>query len=313
MPQKRILIVDDEESILSVLRGGLKKLGDAIQIVTTTEPQKAIEYVKESPFDLILTDYRMDQMDGLALIESIRAIQPDARVILMTAYGTADLKSAVEGGLTAYLEKPFSVEEIRNIVFQSLQSAQKHSEGAASPFASDPRIRQALNDLQGSTGARCVLLVSPSGFPMEIVGGLSAQNTHSVAALVSANFIAASELAKLVGNDSVFKSSYHEGAEYNIYSYDVNGSALLAVVFGAEAKPGAIWFYTKQTAADLQLLAKKEEIAAAAVPAPRDEKERSAQAAPPPSVPTMNYEEAVQAGLIPEGLNEAIKEAFTKF
>ncbi|MEW5941003.1 MAG: response regulator, partial [Chloroflexota bacterium] len=270
MSQKRILIVDDEEAILSVLRGGLKKLGEGIQIVTTTDPRQAIEFVRESPFDLILTDYRMNQMDGLALIQSIRAIQPDARVILMTAYGTAELKNAVEGGLTAYLEKPFSVEEIRNIVFQALQSARRRGEQASPPSTNDPRIRQALNDLQGSTGARCVLLVNPSGFPMEIVGGLSAQNTHSVAALVAANFIAASELAKLVGNDSVFKSSYHEGAGYNIYSYDVNGSALLAVVFGAEAKPGAIWFYTKQTAADLQLLVKKEEPLTVPSPAQRE-------------------------------------------
>ncbi len=314
MTKKRILIVDDEEAILSVLRGGLKKLGDGIQIVTTTDPQQAIEFVRESPFDLILTDYRMDQMDGLVLIQSIRAIRPEARVILMTAYGTADLKSAVEGGLTAYLEKPFSVEEIRNIVFQALQSTQRHGERAPSGAMNNQKIRQALNDLQISAGARCVLLVNPNGYAMEIIGGLSAQNTDSVAALVAANFIAASELAKLVGNDSVFKSSYHEGADYNIYSYDVNGEALLAVVFGAETKPGAIWFYTKQTAADLQRLMMKD-VPPEEQPSAPEEKEaqRPAQKSSPQPVATMSYADAVKAGLIPDGLNDAIAEAFTKW
>ena len=312
MPKKRILIVDDEEAILSVLRGGLKKLGPDVQIVTTTDPQIAIEHVKEAPFDLILTDYRMDQMDGMALIASIHAIRPDARIILMTAYGTADLKAVAEKELTAYLEKPFSVEEIRNIVFQALQSTQHRGEQIPSNMGHNPKTRQALNNLQGNTGARCVLLVNPNGYAMDIVGGLSAQNTHSVAALVAANFIAATELAKLVGNASVFKSSYHEGNDYNIYSYDVNGNALLAVVFGAEAKPGAIWFYTKQTAVDLQRLMEKDVPFESQPFALKEETGQSTQGPSTQPAATMNYAEAVKAGLIPDGLSEAIDQAFTK-
>jgi len=312
MSNKRILIVDDEEAILSILSGGLKKLGSDIQIVTTTDPQKAIDHVKEAPFDLILTDYRMDQMDGMALIESIRAIRPDARIILMTAYGTSNLKAVAERELTAYLEKPFSVEEIRNIVFQTLQSTRHHSERVSSGTDQNLKIRQALNDLRGDTGARCVLLVNPNGYAMDIVGGLSAQNTHSVAALVAANFIAATELAKLVGNTSVFKSSYHEGNDYNIYSYDVNGNALLAVVFGTETKTGAIWFYTKQTAANLQRLMQKSALHEDQPPMLKDEAGRSAQGPSTQPAVTMNYASAVKAGLIPDGLNEAINQIFTE-
>ena len=70
-------------------------------------------------------------------------------------------------------------------------------------------------------------------------------------ALVAANFLAAAELSRLLGNDSIFKSSYHEGPDYNVYAYDVNDDLLLAVIFGPETKTGAVWFYTKQAAAAL--------------------------------------------------------------
>lgn len=193
----------------------------------------------------------------------------------------------------------------KGIYTQALQSTQQLGERASSIATYDPKVRRALSDLQGNTGARCVLLVNPNGYTLDIVGGLSAQNIHSMAALVAVNFVAASELAKLVGNDSVFKSSYHEGSDYNIYSYDVNGNALLAVVFGIETKPGAIWFYTKQTAADLQRLMENQSIAS------REEIEPSKQISSSQSAVTMNYADAIKAGLIPGGLNEAINRAFT--
>jgi hypothetical protein len=91
------------------------------------------------------------------------------------------------------------------------------------------------------------------------VGQTKKLDITNISALVAANFIAAAELANLVGSpNSIFKSSYHEGNDYNIYSYDVNGELLLAVIFGTESKPGVVWFYTKQTATELTPLLKKQ-------------------------------------------------------
>jgi predicted regulator of Ras-like GTPase activity (Roadblock/LC7/MglB family) len=95
------------------------------------------------------------------------------------------------------------------------------------------------------------MLLSSGGYPIEIAGMTEGLNTSTVGALVAANFMAAVELSKMLGNTSIFKSSYHEGPDYNIYAYDVTGELLLAVIFGTEAKTGAVWHYTKQTASEL--------------------------------------------------------------
>lgn len=63
--------------------------------------------------------------------------------------------------------------------------------------------------------------------------------------------MAAVELARLLETGSIFKSSYHESPDYSFYSYAVNGDLLLTVIFGAETKPGMVWFYTKKVAIEL--------------------------------------------------------------
>jgi predicted regulator of Ras-like GTPase activity (Roadblock/LC7/MglB family) len=95
------------------------------------------------------------------------------------------------------------------------------------------------------------MLISNNGYPIEAVGAVETLDLSSVGVLVAANFTAAVELSKLLGNDSIFKSSYHEGPDYNIYAYDINQEILLAVIFGTESRTGAVWFYAKQAATAL--------------------------------------------------------------
>jgi predicted regulator of Ras-like GTPase activity (Roadblock/LC7/MglB family) len=109
-----------------------------------------------------------------------------------------------------------------------------------------------LKSLRVHTGAQCVLLISSTGYPVGVVGQIVNLDISSIGALVAGNFMAAAELANLLGSShSIFKSSYHESDDCNIYAYNVDGEFLLAVIFGTASKPGVIWFYTKQTAAKL--------------------------------------------------------------
>jgi CheY-like chemotaxis protein len=96
MSTKHILIVDDEESILTVLKGSLKKLGPDYKVVTVTDGFTALDQILNQPFDLVVTDFNMAQMDGLELLEAIRYAQPDTRVIMITAYGSEDLEQGVQ-------------------------------------------------------------------------------------------------------------------------------------------------------------------------------------------------------------------------
>ena len=117
MGVKRILIVDDEESILSILKASLKKLGSEYQVITATDGFAALDQLDQYEFEVVVTDYNMGGMDGLELLESIRYIQPDARVIMITAYGS-DLMEAEVRRLQAYryLTKPLDIELLAAVV-----------------------------------------------------------------------------------------------------------------------------------------------------------------------------------------------------
>jgi predicted regulator of Ras-like GTPase activity (Roadblock/LC7/MglB family) len=119
-------------------------------------------------------------------------------------------------------------------------------------------IQGHLKVLQANTNARCVLLLRSDGYPVHVVGQTSNLPVPNISALIAANFMSAGELANLLGNQRVFKSSFHEGEDYNVYAYEVNSVFLLAVVFDANRKPGVVWFYTKQTAVTLAPLLKEE-------------------------------------------------------
>jgi len=116
----------------------------------------------------------------------------------------------------------------------------------------DTAAYEKLKILQSYTGAQSVLLITSTGYPVAEIGHTDKLDVTTVATLVAANFLAAAELARMLDSDvSIFKSSYYEGDNYNIYSYDVNKQFLLVVIFDARSKPGVVWFYTKQAAAEL--------------------------------------------------------------
>ncbi len=117
--KKKILVVDDEEKIRQALFAILTKEG---YIVTTAKNgQEALEKPIRD-FELIITDLKMPQMDGLELLKRAKKISPDIVVIMITAFGT--LQTAVEAmkqGAYDYIIKPFELDEITMVVSKALQ------------------------------------------------------------------------------------------------------------------------------------------------------------------------------------------------
>lgn len=257
MKQKRVLIVDDEPNVAMVLSACLEKLGNDYVCEIAHNGNEALSKLQQAPYTLLLTDYNMPGMTGVELAEQVRTCSPATQVVLMTAFGTETLRNTIGSlKLDGYIDKPFTADEIREIVKQVVSQANAATHTEVANYNTDDQalsqaIEQQLKSLRSHTGARCVLLLSTNGYAVNVVGQTKDLDITSVGALVAANFMAAAELAKLLGGRSVFKSSYHEGDDYNIYAYKVNDDLLLAVLFGSESKPGVVWFYTKQAAAAL--------------------------------------------------------------
>lgn len=255
---KRILIVDDEPNVTLMLAASLGTLGEEYVLEEAHTGEEALLKLKQDFYTLLLTDYNMPGMSGVDLAQKARAISPGTRVVMMTAYGTDRLRETVHHmELDGYIDKPATTAQIREIVMRAIGQT-KQIQASEDLFHTGEQPIAALDiitALRANTGARCVLLLSSGGYPAHVVGHNINLDIASISALVAANFLAATELANLLGsNTSVFKSSYHEGNDYNIYAYKINAEFLLTVIFGTESKPGAVWFYTKKAAAELEPL-----------------------------------------------------------
>ncbi len=114
-----ILVVDDERSMCELLKDAL--IGDGYNILTTENPYKAIEIVKEKDINIVLLDLVMPQMDGIDVLKEVKKSKPDTVVIIMTAYGTIDTAvEAMKFGAYDYITKPFKMSKIKTIIARIL-------------------------------------------------------------------------------------------------------------------------------------------------------------------------------------------------
>ncbi len=117
----RILIVDDEETILEVMKMRLELLG--YEVETKLEPEKALEFIKGGgEIDLLLTDQKMAGMSGQDLMEACLKVDPTLQVIIFTAYGTIEQAvEAVKAGAFSYVTKPVDHQDLAHKVEKALE------------------------------------------------------------------------------------------------------------------------------------------------------------------------------------------------
>jgi len=124
---KRILIVDDEQSMREVLAILLKKEG--FEVLTAGSRAEAASALARSAVDMVLTDVRLPDGDGIEILRHVKAAAPETAVIVMTGYGTAaDAVAARKLGAFAYLFKPFDVDEVRIVIREALANRELRDE-----------------------------------------------------------------------------------------------------------------------------------------------------------------------------------------
>ncbi|MGB9867865.1 MAG: sigma-54-dependent transcriptional regulator [Bacillota bacterium] len=117
----RVLIIDDEEAILASLRFALE---DQFDVAVARNAQEALRQVEGRLFDVCLIDLRLGSDDGLQLLKEVKQEQPDASLVVMTAYGS--IRSAVECmrcGANDYVTKPLDIDELRAVLSQAVENS----------------------------------------------------------------------------------------------------------------------------------------------------------------------------------------------
>ncbi len=115
----RLLVVDDEAIVGKRLKQVFSKIG--FEIETYTEAAPAMNAMAEKPFDVVVTDLKMEGMDGMEVLRRVRSMNPRTQVIIITGYAspeTAEL--AQEQGVFEFLAKPFRLDELKQVIYRAL-------------------------------------------------------------------------------------------------------------------------------------------------------------------------------------------------
>jgi CheY-like chemotaxis protein len=115
----RVLVVDDAGEVIVLCVNMLQTLGYAVK--GANRPETGLELLGKEPFDLMIVDYKMPDMNGFEVFTRARVLQPGMAVMLLTGHGTADIvEEATEMGFDAILLKPFTRDQLRTAAAQAL-------------------------------------------------------------------------------------------------------------------------------------------------------------------------------------------------
>ena len=111
MQKTKILIVDDELIMRESLAGWLER--DGHEVTKTASGEEALKVLKDSRFDILLVDIKMEGMSGLDVLKQVKESDPEVSVVMITAYGSISTAiEAMKNGAHDYLLKPFEPDEL---------------------------------------------------------------------------------------------------------------------------------------------------------------------------------------------------------
>ena len=119
--QLEVLLLDDEPIVGKRLKPALAKIGCNVELFE--DPVKALQRIDQKEFDIVVTDIRMDEIDGIQVLEHIRKNFPRTKVIMITGYAMMALaREAMEKGAFDFISKPFQPDDLRKVIAKAAKA-----------------------------------------------------------------------------------------------------------------------------------------------------------------------------------------------
>lgn len=117
----QILIVDDEEIVGKRLKTALEKSGYEVEIFQ--DSREAVARIADKDFDIVVTDIRMDEIDGMQVLERVLERSDQTKVIIITGYATLEIaREALTRGAFDFIAKPFKPNDLREVVVRAVRA-----------------------------------------------------------------------------------------------------------------------------------------------------------------------------------------------
>jgi DNA-binding NtrC family response regulator len=120
-----VLVLDDEPIVGKRLQPALAKVGCDVEVFDAPEP--ALKRIQEKEFHIVVTDIRMEDIDGIEVLERVMALHPRTKVIMITGYATVEVaREAMAKGAFDFIAKPFKPQELRDVIAKAAESLGFH-------------------------------------------------------------------------------------------------------------------------------------------------------------------------------------------
>jgi DNA-binding NtrC family response regulator len=117
----QVLILDDEPIVGKRLAPALAKLGCVVE--SFEDPRKALERIEQKTFDIVVTDIRMEDIDGIEILEKVKERSDRTKVIMITGYATVEVaREALGKGAFDFIAKPFKPNDLREVVVRAAEA-----------------------------------------------------------------------------------------------------------------------------------------------------------------------------------------------
>ena len=197
--QGSVLVIDDEEIMREILETLLSREGYTVRVAASG--REGLELARSVPFDAVITDLMMPEMDGLQVLDAVRTADDDLPVIMITAFASMETAvSAMKKGAFDYITKPFKNDEVlvvlnnaverRRLVAENValkQNLQAHYHRFAGIIGRSPRMKQVFDlIIQAAPSRSTILITGESGTGKELV----ARAIHSNSSRSDKSFVA---------------------------------------------------------------------------------------------------------------------------
>ena len=273
-----VLVVDDAPQICKALSDVLTASGYAVR--TAPSGERALQIMDTAEFDLIITDLKMSGMSGMDLIARVKERAPHVPVVILSGFGDMDdVIGAMRAGIADYLKKPFSIDEVLEVVRREVKKSRARAAAASTSGArsdastataaraaprvyifSPPdieKIETALSKLRAQTAAESVLLIEEAGYVISAKGMVADKDVQALSSLIVGGRSMSNQLATLLGEGDGFAMNYLEGQRMSVYTTGLGQGLFLVIVVPKGTKQGVVWLYAKAAASEIDAIVQR--------------------------------------------------------
>lgn len=126
---RRLLVIDDEAIVGKRLRQVFGKLGFTVAVFENAVP--ALEAFTQEPYDIVVTDLKMEGIDGIEVLDRVRQLHPATRIIIITGYAQPETsEEAFRRGVFDFIPKPFRLEQLKEAIFKAVREIEQENHDA---------------------------------------------------------------------------------------------------------------------------------------------------------------------------------------